>query len=88
VLAGRRRNHERAYRIEHDLELRIVPLLQLVELARQPGMGSHGLSQRDEHAHDLDVHGDRARAPQHARQHRDTLLREGMRKVPSAAPSL
>ena len=68
-----------------ELELPVVFLLERGELPREVRVRRQHLPESHERAHDLDVHLDRARAPQHARQHRHALLRESVRQLPSAA---
>ena len=53
-------------RIEHDFELSIVFLFEVLQFSRQFGIGSKHLAQANEGAHDLDVDGDSAFAAQHA----------------------
>jgi len=51
----------------------------------QVGVGCGHPTQPDESAHDLDVDGDRPRAVQDTREHRDALLGEGVRRVSATA---
>src|SRR5262245_13174004 len=66
--------HQLADRVEDHLELRVVPLLQRVQPAGQVSISGKELPHPDERPHDLDVHEHRPFAPQHAREHRYSLL--------------
>src|SRR5688572_211813 len=74
--------------VEHDAELGVVFLLQLVEASCELGAGLHEPAQADEGAHDLDVHLDRPWAVQDAGEHGDALLGEGVGTVASAASTV
>ena len=72
--------------IEHNGELPIVALLQIVDLVGKAAMRLEHAAQHDEGAHDLDVHADGELAAQHAGQHDDAQLCEGIwRASPAAA---
>lgn len=84
-LLARRAGHELPQGVEDDLELRVVSLLQLVQPADQVLAGAHHPPQADEDPHDLDVDLHGPLAAQDARQHRHSLLAEGVGKIPPAA---
>src|SRR5262249_25601118 len=80
------RSHQLANRVEHDADLRVVLLLERLELALEVGVRLEQLPQPYERTHDLDVDLDRALAAQHAGEHRDALLGERVWIVATAAP--
>src|SRR5258708_1067233 len=67
------REHQLADRIEHHAELRVVLSFEGCQLPGQVRIRMKHLAKTDERAHDLDVHLNRPRAPQHAREHGDAL---------------
>src|SRR5258708_31623651 len=71
--------------VEHHGELLVVLLLHCLDLARELAIGIHQAAKLDEGAHDGDVHLDCARGAEHAREHDDALLGEGIRQVDAAA---
>ena len=73
------------------MQFAIVPLELPLELVQPPakfGMGGEDGAEPHEHADDADGYLNRARAAENARQHRDTLLREDIRQVPTPAAAL
>jgi hypothetical protein len=79
------RRHEFMDGVEDDLEPRILPALESFQPSGQSFMRRQQLTQSDEGTHDLDIHLDGAPAPQHGREHCDTLFGEGVRKLAPAA---
>src|SRR5262249_48822681 len=74
-----RRAHQFPDRLEHDAELRVVLALHLADLPHQGRSRPQHAPHPDERAHDLDIDANGPLAAQHARQHRDSLLGEGVR---------
>jgi hypothetical protein len=62
-------------------ELLIVLLFHRLDLARKLAVGVHQATELDERAHDGDVDFDCSRRTQHAREHRNALLGEGIGRI-------
>ena len=65
-----------SHRIEYDLELLIIPLLESIELETKIFVGHDHLPQTDETSHDLDIHLNGSWTAKNARKHGNTLFRE------------
>jgi hypothetical protein len=70
--------------IEYAAESAVEPRFELSYALDEISVLPVDPPQSHESSHDLDVDGYRARAPQHARQHRDALLCEGARCGPTS----
>src|SRR5665213_340501 len=82
---GWRRRHQFVNRLKHHLELRIVFLLEPIDLPREIGVRRERPAKPHKGPHDMNVHMDGATTSQHARQHRDTLLCKRVGQTATAA---
>src|SRR4051794_33614234 len=81
LLLFRRWLEKAADRLEDDLELSVVKLLELVDALREIRMLRNDLPEVNECTHDLDIYADRAVAAQHAGEHRDAVFGERVRSA-------
>ena len=81
---GRGRGHQLADRLEHDSEVFVVFLLQLVELAGQVFVGREDLAQADKSPHDGNVHFDGRFTAEDAGEHSNALFGECERPLAEA----
>src|SRR4051794_16555281 len=72
----RGRLDQTADRLEDDLELAVVQLLELVDALREIRVLGNHLPEVNECTDDLDIYADRAVAAQHAGEHRDAVFGE------------
>ena len=79
------RLHQCSDRVEDNLELLIVLILQRGELAREVSIRCEHLPELHEGPHDGDVDLHRARAAQDAGKHGDALLGEGVGAIGETA---
>jgi hypothetical protein len=73
--------------VENDSELRIILLFERSELACELIVRQRQLTESDECAHDRDIRVDRAPTSEHARQHGNAMLGEGMGRMAATAPT-
>jgi hypothetical protein len=78
-------SQEGSNRVEHDAETRVVRLFECVQALRQFPMRRHCFAHSDESAHNSDVDVYSPMAVQYAGEHRNTLFREDVRKIPPAS---
>ena len=71
---------------EDGLEARVETLLELVDSPFEVAVLDRYPPELNEGAHDLDVYGNRPLTPQHAREHRYSVLGERLRWLSTAAP--
>ncbi len=71
-------SHQLPDRVEHHLELVVIPTLHLLKPLRKIAMRCEYLPQLDERAHDRDVYLNRSGTTQDAGKHGHALLGEGI----------